>query len=97
MALVNVTRKAVSTQGYQLTSQSDMFAALDYLKTRGYSGNVATYKNGSGAAAWQLTIQADSGTTLPQTGFINDWVVIENDSIATIYPPAKAAALYQTT
>lgn len=95
MALINVTRKPVTTQGYQLTGPSDMLAALDYLKTRGYSGTINAYKSDGVNTVWQLTIHADSGAQVPQSGATGDWVIIENDTIASILPAAKAAVLYQ--
>ena len=94
MALVNVTRKPVSLQGYQLTSQTDMVTALTYLSSRGYSGSVNCYKQ-AGAATWQIMLQSDSGSGATPLGALNDWIIIENDTVATIVPAAKAALIYQ--
>jgi hypothetical protein len=93
--LINVTRKPVTTQAFQLTAQTDMNTALIYLSTRGYSGEVACGKNADGSVRWALIIRTDTGNNLQQIGNIGDWVVIENDSIATIFTAAKAAVLYQ--
>lgn len=93
MALVNVIRKPSTLQAYQLVAQADMTTALSYLATRGYTGHVSLTRI-SGVLTWQLTLQADAGNDV-QSGFINDWVVIENDTIATITPAAKAGSLYQ--
>lgn len=95
MPLQNITRKPSVLQGYPLNAVADMTIALDYLKTRGYVGNVTLFNSG-GTPSWLLTLQLSSGGPgSVATGVIGDWVVIENDSIATIVPAAKAAALYQ--
>lgn len=93
MALVTITRKPSTLQGYQLVTPADMVTALSYLSTRGYSGGINCNKAG-GNTVWQINLQADSGA-VGQQGLINDWIVIENDAIATIVPAAKAAAMYQ--
>lgn len=95
MALVTITRKPSTLQGYQLTSPADMTTALDYLKTRGYSGSVTQSKSGA-TTIWTMTLQSDTGSN-GQSGLIGDWVVIENDQIASIVPAAKAAAMYQVS
>lgn len=94
MPLVTVTRKPVTLQGYQLTTPTDMLAALDYLKTRGYSGTISLYKNGA-TPTYTMQLVADAGNSAPQLGAINDWIVIENDTIANVVSAAKATVLYQ--
>lgn len=93
MALITITRKPSTLQGYQLVTPSDMVTALNYLSSRGYSGSVSMSKNG-GAPFWTFSLQSDTGSN-GQSGVINDWVVIENDAVATIYTAAKAAAMFQ--
>ena len=93
MALVNITRKPSTLQGYQLATPADMTTALDYLKTRGYSGSISQTKS-AGNTVWTLTLQSDTGSN-GQAGVIGDWVVIENDAVASIVSAAKAAQLYQ--
>ena len=92
-ALVNVTAKPVTLQGYQLTSDSDMHAALEYLSARGYSGSVSVSK-ASGTATWQMSLVADSGNSAAQFGNVTDWIIIQNDSVATIVTAAVAGQLY---
>lgn len=92
MALVNITRKPSALQGYQLATPGDMYTALEYLSSRGYVGAVSCLRNGSGLL-WQFSLQTNSGTGA-QSGALGDWIVIENDSVASIVPAAKAAALY---
>jgi hypothetical protein len=95
MPIITVTRKPASLQAFQLTSQAEMNTALIYLSTRGYSGEVACGKNTDGSVRWAIIIRADSGNTAQQIGNITDWLVVENDSIATIYTNTKATQLFQ--
>lgn len=94
MPLINITRKPSTLQGYQLATPADMTATLVYLSTRGYIGSISDFRSG-GNIAWSMTLQLESGAGNVMTGTINDWVVIENDAIATIVPAAKATAMYQ--
>lgn len=94
MPLINVTRKTVTVQAYQLTSQAEMVAALDYLSNGNYAGMIQLSKNGQGQKIWTMILQNLAGST-QQQGAINDWVVIENSAIATIRTPTEFAAMYQ--
>lgn len=94
MPLVNITRKTVTTQGYQLLTPADMLAAQQYLESRGYTATISNPKI-NGVRVYQMQLSADTGNSAPQLGLINDWVVIENDTIANIVPVAKATVLYQ--
>lgn len=94
MALINITRKPSTLQGYQLATPADMTAAVGYLAARGYSGTVNCFKQND-VPTWQISLVNDNGQGAQQLGMINDWIVIENDQIATIYPAAKAVALFQ--
>lgn len=94
MALINITRKASTLQAEQLNAPSDMTDSLTYLSSRGYVGQISLSKVGS-TLTWQLVIQDVNGTV--STGVIGDWLIIENDAIATIVPASKAPALYQAS
>lgn len=96
MALVNITRKPVSLQGYQLTSPTDMLAALSYLSSRGYSGGVNCFKQ-AGNTVWQMSLVGDVAGLGAQMGNVGDWIVIENDTVASIISATKAAQIYQLT
>lgn len=96
MPLVNITRKPVALQAYRLITQADMLAALDYLSSRGYSGGVNVVKV-NGTATWQMSLAADGGTVGAQLGNLGDWIVIENDVVASIITNAKATLIYQLT
>lgn len=94
MTLVDITRKPVALQGFQLTSESAMVSALAYLAPKGYSGGVNCFKNDNNVV-WQMSLQSDTNSLGAQIGNIGDWIVVENDTLATIVPAAKAAELYQ--
>lgn len=93
MPLITVTRKPSVLQGFQLTTSADMQVALEYLSTRGYLGSISSQRV-SNTVTWMLTLYSDSGTGAQSAG-INDWLVIENDAIATLLTAEDAAALYQ--
>lgn len=88
--LVSVSRKAEAIQGYQLLTQDDMFAALKYIVAGGYSGNVTVDATGT----WALFFQSTSANNQMAVGHVNDWVIIENNSIASICPASKFGNLY---
>jgi hypothetical protein len=94
MPLVNISRKASTLQAYQLSTPADMVTALAYLTARGYVGSISAYMSGA-VLVWQLNLQLANNSGQAMSGITNDWVVIENDSIATVVPAAKATTLYQ--
>lgn len=81
--LISITAKAVTTQGYQLQTPTDMLNALSYLATlpQPYTGSINANVL-DGAQTWWLTIVNPHGTG--STGYINDWVILENNNLATI-------------
>jgi hypothetical protein len=92
MALINVTRKAETIQAFQLTTPADMMTALTYLVDHmGYTGSVM-----NSPGVWQLNFQTTTNNQ-SQTGHINDWVIITNNTLASICSAADAPDLYQAT
>lgn len=90
--LVNLTRQTQTLQGYQLTSPEDMIAALKFLLAGGYTGSINCSKSGS-SAGWQMWVNHTSSST-SQSALINDWIVVENNSLARVVPAANFAAQY---
>lgn len=89
-SLINVTRQAETIQAYQLTSADDMHAALKYIQPGGYSGSVAVDATGT----WTLYFQSTSTNAQTYVGHINDYVIIENNALASLCPAAKFGNLY---
>jgi hypothetical protein len=89
MALVTVTKKASTYQKYVLTAYTDMAAALNYLQPRGYSGNMSMAADGT----WTLWFQSTNQPTAYQ-GHINDIIILENDTYASIVTPTQYAATF---
>jgi hypothetical protein len=99
MALEDLTPVSTTYQGWQLLTPQDMHDALEYLTPRGYTGTVSSLTNANGSTDWQFILIASGNA--PQAAqaiaAINDWVIIENDTIATVCPAAYFDARYQTT
>lgn len=81
--LIGVTPKAVTVQGYQLQSSQDMHDALAYLSglAQPYTGSINRGDSGQGVT-WWLTFVNVHGTGF--TAELNDWVILENGSVATV-------------
>jgi hypothetical protein len=94
MALVNVTRKTSTLQAYQLTSPDDMMAALKYIGAGNYTGSINANRV-NGTLAWELWFSSPIQNT-SQNAKIGDWIVIENNAVATAVPQANFANLYTT-
>lgn len=90
--LVNLTPVAATIQGFQVTSPVDMLTALTYLTDHGYTGNI-NCQNANGAVTWSLGIY-DTNQNTSQTAYVDDVIVIENGSTATVVPAAKFTSLY---
>ena len=98
MALQNLTPVQDTLQGWQLLTPDDMHSALEYLAAKGYTGSVNSLIDpGSGALTWQLILQSTTRKSSLAVAVINDWVIIENDAIASICPAEEFDARYQTT
>lgn len=91
--MVNVTRKAVTVQGYQLTSYTDMAAALNYVSGGNYVGSVSCTK-ANNVVTWELLIYSLSNNSSQQRGVIGSWVIIENGTVAKIVSDVEFTALY---
>lgn len=87
--LVNVTRNAESLKGFQIISSDDMYTALKYMSARNYSGHINCAIGGT----WTLGLNGPN-QTVAQTAYINDWIVIKNDTTAEVVPAAQAGSLY---
>ena len=94
MPLIPIQRKPSNLQGYQLISSEDMFIALEYMSHRDYTGTVNCYNSG-GIIQWSLSLQDPTGGS--QQAVLNDWLVLENDTIATLVPEGKAGTLYEAS
>lgn len=96
MALVNLARKTETLQGFELATRDDLWAALAWLSENGYNqGTVTFYIEGpvdAQTVGWQISVSDNYGTT--QVGHIGDWIVLQNNSRATIHPPSVAAGLF---
>jgi hypothetical protein len=92
-SLITITANTTSLQGYQLTSYSDMISALSYLvglASSPYSGQVSYNPTNT---AWSLNLYNTHQNT-SQTGYVGDWVILQNNTTANICPAAQFAALY---
>ena len=90
--LVTITRQTETIQGFQLVVPQDMMDALNYLTgTLGYTGGINCNLIG-GAHTWQLNFTGAG--IAPQSGLINDYIILENNQIATICHAANYSALY---
>ena len=93
--LITITRVAEAIQGFQLQANTDMFTALAYLTTNlGYVGNVNSFIDGTGKPQWQLTIQSTTRQGTQGIAIIGDWVILENNAVASICPASQFASLY---
>lgn len=88
--LITVTRQAETLQAYQLTSADDMHAALKYIQPGGYSGSVSVDATGT----WTMAFSSTSQNAQSYMGKINDYVIIENNTLASVCPAAKFGNLY---
>lgn len=94
--LVPVTAKAVTTQGYQLQTPTDMLNALSYLSSlpQAYTGSL-NCQIMDGVLTWWLTFVNPHGSGY--TGYINDWVILENNNLATITRAVDFDTFYAVT
>ena len=95
MALENLTPVSETIQGWQLLSAQDMHDALEYLTAKNYTGTVSAVIDGTGAILWQLIVSSAVRQATQAIGVVNDWVIIENDTIASICPAEHFNARYQ--
>jgi hypothetical protein len=97
MALVTITANPVTLQKFQLLVYSDMMTALQYLATltaSPYTGLVqVTNPGGNGTLVWSMNLYNTHQNT-SQTAYINDYVILQNNTTATICPAAQYASLY---
>jgi hypothetical protein len=94
--LVPITRKTETLQAFQLTSQTDMVTALDYLGNGGYSGSITLGLTSTGTKQYQMWIN-NPGQSNSQNAVTGDWIVIANNTVATVVPAAQFANLYSTS
>lgn len=93
--LVTLTRNAETVQGFQIQASTDMVAALTYLATLAipYSGTMSYQLSGS-TYVWTLTLQNSREGASLTPAFINDWIILENNSVASVCPAANFATFY---
>jgi len=96
MALETLTPVSATYQGWQLISAQDMHAALEYLTTKKYTGTVSAFTDAAGVVTWQLVLSSVSPQSAQSIAALNDWVIIENDTIASVCPAEHFDARYQT-
>lgn len=93
--LHTITANPVTLQGYQLQAYTDMLSALNYLVTLAsspYTGLVqVTTPNGT--PVWSMNLYNTHQNT-SQTAYINDYIILQNNTTATVCPAAQYSALY---
>jgi hypothetical protein len=90
--LVGVTPIAATHQGFQITSSSDMLAALQYISQGNYTGSINCQKPG-GTTTYILSF-TDTVQGINSTAKVGDWIIITNNTIAEVCPQAAFASLY---
>lgn len=96
MALVTITANAVTLQRFLITSNNDMMTALAYLVPGGgltsspYSGQI---NYNATTSAWSLNLYNTHQNT-SQTAYVNDYIILQNNTTATVCPAAQYASLY---
>jgi hypothetical protein len=94
MPLVTITANPVTLQKFQLVTNNDMFTALTYLvglTASPYTGLVQVTNNGT--LIWSLNLYNTHQNT-SQTAYINDYIILQNNTTATVCPAAQYASLY---
>jgi hypothetical protein len=95
MALVTITANAVTLQRYQLVAYTDMITALNYLVTLAaspYTG-IVQVTNPAGTPIWSMNLYNTKQNT-SQTAYIGDYIILQNNTTATVCPAAQYASLY---
>lgn len=87
--IVNVTRNAEQLQGFLIESSADMHTVLAWGESKGYRGHI----NLDASGVWTIGLTAPGGDTA-QSGRVGDWVILKNDTVATIVPAEQAPSLY---
>lgn len=87
MAVVTLTRQAVSLQGFELTGPDAMLTAAKALGNLGY-----TTRLNCKASTWTFNLDRINGPS--QTAAVGDWVVLENGTTAFIVTATEFASLY---
>jgi len=90
MALVDLDRQTVTLKGFQLLGPADMLTALTALGNLNYRGNIKL-----DGAVWTLQVQ-DAQRHQTITAGINDWIILENNAIASAVTQVEFDNLYAT-
>jgi hypothetical protein len=93
-ALIPITAKATSLQGFQIVTRDDMWTALSWLSDNGYTGAITRYTSGTGTAAWSLSFADATGTS--QVAILGWWIVLENNAQARAYSDTMFHSLFTT-
>lgn len=98
--LETLTRNAETVQGFQIQAPADMFTALSYLAPgggitgAGYTGTINQQNTGtSGSVVWTLLLN-NITTNTSAFASIGDWIILENNSLASVCKEANFASLY---
>lgn len=92
--LVNLTANTVTIQGFQLLEPTDMLTALEYLTTQGYQGTLNAEI--VGGTKYSLNLYHPQ-MAINQVAYINDWIILQNGSIATVVAANKFDIFYTLT
>lgn len=94
--LVPITAKAISIQGFQMQAPEDMLTALGYLSTleQPYTGSLNCQVIDA-AMTWWLTLVNPHGVS--GTGYIDDWIVLENNVNAHVVRAVDFDTFYSLT
>lgn len=98
--VIPIFRQTESIQGFQLLEPVDMLTALSYLVPGGgfgannYGGTINAQNQGT-SAMWQFVL-TDVERGINSIAAIGDWIILENNVIASVCPAAIAPTLYHT-
>lgn len=91
MALINLTRKAETLQGFQINTRDDMWTALAWLSDKGYPNGNVNFDVTANGVVWQLNF---NNNQMGQVARFTDWIILQNNQRATVYNNADAQALF---
>jgi hypothetical protein len=94
-AVVALTPKTVTIQGFQLLAPEDMLTALTYLTGQGYTGQLSASLEG-GTVKWSLGLYSELRGT-GQTAYIDDWIILSNGTTALVCAANQFSTFYTVT
>jgi hypothetical protein len=93
---------AATLQGFQIQSQADMNTALTYLAAgggitgTGYTRSVDLRQPGGTNTPLVCSLSIVDANGIQQLAFVNDWIILANNTVATVCKVANFAGLYHT-